>query len=471
MAPLCHPACMPAAHILVVDDEPDIRELVKDILEDEGYRVRTAEHAAAARAALGELRPDAILLDIWMPDTDGIALLREWSDGGGLPCPVLMMSGHGTVETAVEATRLGAWDFIEKPISLAKLLISLQRALEAGELKRANAVLRQQLAPANPPVGESPPMRSLRAQLQRIAGHPTPVLLQGEPGTRKEALARWIHQLSPRRDAPFITVAAGAVADEQAAATLFGRESGDEIEQGLLEQAAGGSLFLDDIAALSPEMQLRLSVAIERKQCLRVGGRQATALDVRVIAAGGDDLESARTQGRLRDELYYLIAVVPVHVPALRERREDIPLLVQDWAERLHKRDGLPLRQFPAAALKRLAEHDWPGNLRELHNLVQRLLLLGDDGEVSVSEIDHALGTASSTGRVSGGDGADISVDFSLPLREAREQFERGYLLHQLHNAGGSVGKLAKLAGMERTHLYRKLKELGVDIRAGKEGG
>lgn len=460
---------MPAAQILVVDDEPDIRELVKDILEDEGYRVRTAEHAAAARRAISEQLPDAILLDIWMPGTDGVALLREWSEGSGLPCPVLMMSGHGTVETAVEATRLGAWDFIEKPISLAKLLISLQRALEAGELKKANAALRQQLTPSHPPVGESPPMRSLRAQLQRIAGHATPVLLQGEAGTRKEALARWIHQLSPRRHAPFVTVAAGAVADEQAAATLFGRENGEDIEAGLLEQAQGGSLFLDDLAALSPEMQLRLSVAIERRQCLRVGGRNAIDLDVRVIAASGDDLEVARSKGRLRDELYYLIAVVPVHVPSLRERREDIPLLVQDWVERMQQRDGLTPRLFPPAALKRLAEYDWPGNLRELHNLLQRLLLLGDDGEVAVSEIDHAFGNTGTNGQILGGDGASIEIDFSLPLREAREQFERGYLLHQLHNAGGSVGKLAKLAGMERTHLYRKLKELGVDIRAGKE--
>ena len=460
------PAAMPNAHVLVVDDEPDIRQLVQEILEDEGYRVRTAAHAEAARAAVAETRPDAVLLDIWMPDTDGLALLREWSEGPGLPCPVVMMSGHGTVETAVEATRLGAWDFIEKPIALAKLLITLQRALEAGALREANQALREQMLPELAPVGESPPLRALREQLGRLARHDAPVLLHGEPGTRKESLARWLHQLGPRRDGPFVTVAAGAITEAQAAATLFGAEEAGVASPGLLERAQGGSLFLDEVAALGPELQRRLCAVLERRELLRVGGLQPVPLDVRVIAATAMDLETERAAGRFLDELYFQIAVVPVSVPPLRECTQDIPELVTHVIEQLGRSQQLPPREFSAAALKRLAHHDWPGNGRELRNLIQRLLLLGEPGPVSLAEVEAALGSRGAPARTPG-EGFEVALD--LPLREARERFERHYLLQQLQAAGGSVGKLAKLAGVERTHLYRKLKELGVDIRASRE--
>jgi len=459
---------MPVAHVLVVDDEPDIRELVKDILEDEGYAVRTAADARTARAALQVATPDAMLLDIWMPETDGISLLREWVEGPGLPCPVVMMSGHGTVETAVEATRLGAWDFIEKPIALAKLLITQQRALESRRLQQANQALREQIWPDLEPTGQAPAVRGLREQLRRLAQHDAPVLLLGEAGTRKESLARWLHQLGPRRDAPFVTVAAGAVAETQAAVALFGAEAADGVQPGLLEQAQGGSLFLDDVSALGPELQLRLSTAIERRQLLRVGGHQPVPLDVRVIAASAVDLDAERAAGRFRDELYFQIAVVPVRVPALRECAGDIPALVSAWAGLLAERHHLPAREFSAAAMTRLASHDWPGNARELRNLVQRLLLLGEQGPVGAEEVEAALGRKPAS--VAAQAASMSTVDLSLPLREARERFERQYLLHQLQQAGGSVGKLAKMAGMERTHLYRKLKELGVDIRGGKEG-
>lgn len=456
---------MPAAQVLVVDDEPDIRQLVQEILEDEGYRVRSAADAAAARAALAEAVPDAILLDIWMPDTDGVSLLREWSEGPGLPCPVLMMSGHGTVETAVEATRLGAWDFIEKPISLAKLLITLQRALEAGALRQANQALRAQIVPDLEPVGDSAPQQALREQLGRLARHEAPVLLQGEAGTGKESLARWLHQLGERRDAPFVTVSAGAISEAQAASTLFGAEDASGASPGLLERAQGGSLFLDEVAALGPELQRRLCAVLERRELLRVGGQRPVPLDVRVIAATAMDLEAERTAGRFLDELFFQIAVVPVRVPALRECAEDIPALTTHLVAQLG-RQRLPPREFSNAALKRLARHDWPGNIRELRNLVQRLLLLGEPGPVSLAEVEAALGPRGAPQRAPG-EGFEVALD--LPLREARERFERHYLLQQLQTVGGSVGKLAKLAGVERTHLYRKLKELGVDIRAGRE--
>lgn len=455
---------MPAAHVLVVDDEPDIRAMVKDILEDEGYRVDVAAHAAAARAALAEATPDLVLLDIWMPQTDGISLLREWSEGAGLPCPVVMMSGHGNVETAVEATRLGAYDFIEKPIALAKLLITIERALQAQSLRTANAALVKRIQPLVEPTGVAAATQHLRAQLQRLAAHSAPVLLRGEAGTGKESLARWLHAQGPRRDAPFITLAAGTIAEDQAANSLFGAELGGQVQPGLLEQAQGGSLYLDEIAELGPELQLRLSSVIERNQLLRTGGRRPIALDVRLIAASARDLDAERAAGRLRDELYFQLAVVPVQVPALRERLDDLPALVAAFAAFFADRDGLPRRHFEDAALARLARHPWPGNLRELRNLVQRLLVVGGVVGISGDEVDAALG-----GRISPVPRAaaveSLEFDSSLPLREARDAFERAYLLKLLNEAGGSVGKLAKLAGMERTHLYRKLRDLGVDIK------
>lgn len=454
---------MPATHILVVDDEPDIRAAVRDILEDEGYRVTLAEDAAAARAARAAQQLDAVLLDVWMPQTDGIALLREWATAGALDLPVVMMSGHGTVETAVEATRLGAYDFIEKPIALAKLLITLQRALEAQALRSANQELREQLQPQYEPRGASEVMQQLRSQLERLAGHEAPVLLRGETGTGKEALARWLHARSARAQAPFVTVAAGAIPNDQAAATLFGAESEHGIEAGLLEQAQGGVVFLDEVAELGAELQLRLSSVLERRQLLRVGGRKAVPLDVRVIAASAQDLEAQRAAGRLRDELYFQLNVVPLAVPALRERGDDLAELVQHFAEFFAKRDRVAARRFGPAVLERLRRHAWPGNLRELRGLVQRLGLTGS-GEVVLSEIDAALGqnaVPASAGTTASGH----AIDYSQPLREARDQFERAYLLHQLHECGGSVGKLARMAGMERTHLYRKLRDLGVDIK------
>lgn len=456
-------SAMSAAHILVIDDEPDIRSGLTDILEDEGYRVQTAADASAARACLAASSFDAVLLDIWMPGTDGIALLREWVAAGELPQPVVMMSGHGTVETAVEATRLGAYDFIEKPIALAKLLITLERALEAQRLRQANRSLQRQVGSLFEPIGNSSAFTSVMAQLERLAERDVAILLRGEAGTGKEALARWLHGKSARRNAPFITVAAGAIPDEQAGIALFGSENGSEISAGLLEQAHGGTLYLDEIAELGAELQLRLSSALERRQILRVGGRSPTALDVRVIAASSQDLESERAAGRLRDELYFQLNVVPIKVPALRERGEDIDLLVRHFDQVFAARDGVLPRLWPDAVLARLRQHAWPGNVRELRALAQRMALLGN-GEVTMQEVDPALQGQAATPAASS-DG--YPLDLSVPLREARDGFERAYLLRQLQSAGGSVGKLAQLSGMERTHLYRKLRDLGIDIKGG----
>ena len=454
---------MTSGTVLVVDDEPDIRSTVKEILEDEGYEVALAENAAAAREARQRVRPDVVLLDIWMPDLDGISLLREWSEGGALTCPVIMMSGHGTVETAVEATRLGAWDFVEKPISLAKLLLTIERAREASRLKRENEGLRQHLALPLEPVGASKAMTALRIQLEKLAQHDTWILILGEPGTGKESLARWLHEHGPRRSQPFVAVAPASIPREHLIGALFGAENAEGIQQGLLEQANGGTLFLDEVAELDDELQQRLASVLQRRALVRSGGRGPAALDLRVIAASAQNLEALVRAGKFREELYYLLNVVPLAVPPLRERGEDVPDLLRLYADFFANRDKLAYRHFPIAVQNRLRNHAWPGNVRELRNLVQRLLVMGSANEVQLDEIEAALSGTAPVAAAPRGEHAEI--DFSLPLREAREQFERAYLLRQLQQVGGSVGKLAKAVGMERTHLYRKLRDLGVDVK------
>ncbi|MCP5419433.1 MAG: sigma-54-dependent Fis family transcriptional regulator [Gammaproteobacteria bacterium] len=456
---------MSAHHILVVDDEPDIRELVQEILEDEGFEVTTAENGASAREARRLRRPDLILLDIWMPDIDGISLLKEWTEGERLPYPVIIMSGHGTVETAVEATRLGAYDFIEKPLSMNKLLLTVKRALEADKLARENVGLRRRMRPVTEPVGKSEIAQRLRAQVLRIAQHDTPVLIFGEPGTGKELYARFLHNHSLRRGGPFIDVGVGSIARENSTQELFGSEQGGKVLYGHLEQASGGTLFLDELADMDPEAQARLAGALENGSFLRIGGKEPVQVNVRIVAATHRNLEQEVADGHFREDLFYHLNVVPIKLPPLREHVEDVPDLLNYYVNYFVDQENLPYRRFNMASQNRLRNYSWPGNVRELKNLVQRLLILGVDEEIPLEEVESAISTTplAKSREVS-------SVPLDLPLREAREQFERSYLLQQFKDCDGNVARLAERVGMERTNLYRKLRALGIDPKKALEG-
>jgi len=451
---------MSKAYVLVVDDEPDIRDLVREILEDEGYEVATAESAEAARDQLRERRPELVLLDIWMPGEDGISVLKAWAAAGELNFPVVMISGHGTVETAVEATRHGAIDFVEKPLSMGKLLATVEQAL-------AQHPTAPRPAPVTP-VGRSNLMGDLREQAERTADGDSWVLISGEPGSGRKCLARYIHGLSARRNGPLVEVAAGTIAGSSAAEELFGQEIAGTTRTGRLEAAAGGTLVIDGLTDLDAEAQTRLASAIDAGGFQRVGGSARVPLDVRMIAITRHDPADAVAAGAFRQDLCYALSVIPLEVPALRAHAEDIPELVRFFVDGMVEAEGLKYRRFTVAAQNRLRHHDWPGNVRELRNLVQRLLVLGDGLDIDVEEVEAALAT---TGPGQADAGWPPLIPLELPLREAREQFERAYLQQQLERAGGSVAGLARLAGMERTHLYRKLRSLGIDPREGSEAG
>lgn len=446
--------------ILVVDDEPDICGLVKEILDDEGFEVIAAENAQAAREARRARKPDLILLDIWMPDTDGITLLKEWSDSSNQDTPVIMMSGHGTVETAVEATRLGAYDFIEKPLSTAKLLLTVRRALEAAQLRQENIGLLRETPSISEPIGRSTAMQNLRDKIKRVAQHDAPVLIKGESGAGKEVVARYLHEHSQRRSGPFVRVPVSGLLNANSAAELFGVEDKENVHYGSLEQANGGTLFIEDIADIELGVQARLLSAIQHQSFLRVDGVAPVNINVRIVAATARDLNHAVKIGSLREDLFYHLNVVPIEVPPLRDHREDIPSLVDYYVEVFVNNENLPYRKFSVGALNRLRNYTWPGNIRELKNMVQRMLILGSGDDVEKDEVDTALSTSDAPRRATQMESTD------LPLKAAREKFERAYLLQQLRLAGGNVSQVATRAGLERTHLYRKMKSLGIDPKS-----
>jgi len=454
---------MSTSHVLVVDDEADIRALIDEILSDEGYEVTVAGDASEARAARGEGNFDLVLLDIWMPGTDGISLLREWSEPGDLDCPVVMMSGHGTVDTAVEATRLGAFDFVEKPLSLAKLLHTVERAIDAS--KKPAGPGRSMLPSLLAPIGRSALMKGLREKVQQFANHDSPVLFSGEPGTGRSAFARYIHNMSSRADAPLVTLLAASLTESNAEEQLLGSEDGGDVHSGYFERAKNGTLIIDELTDLCDQAQKLIMSVLEQGEFVRSGGRQPIKMQARVLATVKADFDKAMDSGTLRRELISCVNTLSVRVPPLREYAEDVPELLNYYVDKLVDAENLPFRRFSVAAQNRLRNYPWPDNVRELKNLVGRLLMSSDDEEISLDEVEAEVSATA--------DASEPLVKqdlLSLPLREAREQFERAYLQQQLALCDGKVGKLAQRVGMERTHLYRKLRSLGVDFRSAGSG-
>jgi len=446
-------------HVLVVDDEADIRALIKDILSDENFGVTVAANAEEARQARANRKIDLILLDIWMPDTDGITLLREWSDGGDLNCPVVIMSGHGTVDTAVEATRLGAFDFVEKPLSIAKLLRTVEAALESAGMQAKAA--RRLLPSLMAPVGRSKLMQGLRERVQQYARHDGSVLLSGEPGTGRGAFARYMHALSRRADEPLTTLTAASITESNFEEQLLGAERGEQVSAGAIERASGGTLVIDELTDLNSAAQKVLFGILEDGHFTRAGGSRPLKVDARIVATVGANYESKVESGELRRDLVAQLNELSLRIPPLREYAEDVPELLTYYVDKLVDGEGLKFRRFSVAAQNRLRNYPWPDNVRELKNLVRRLLLSGSDEDIVLDEVEAEI---SATAPV---DEPLVKQDLlALPLREAREQFERAYLQQQLVLCNGKVGQLAKRVGMERTHLYRKLRSLGVDFKS-----
>ena len=431
-----------AATILIVDDEPDIRELIGEILADEDYVPVLASCAAEARERRIESDPDLILLDVWMPDSDGISLLREWREQDVALCPVVMISGHGSVEAAVEATRYGASDFIEKPVSMARLLNTVRKALAGGRDAAMASTAQAQADDLPEPLGRSAAVSALRDRLSAIESGHANVLISGEAGSGRSTLAHWIHARSPVSGANLYEIACGP-----------GNSQLARLENAANEPA---TLILDHFEALGEEDRERLNRLLAR-----------TSSPIRIIAIATPGLEQQAAAGRFDNALYQRVAETVLDVPALRERREDIPELVRYLAERLPVRENLPYRPVPVPVQNQLRQHDWPGNLRELTNLLRRLLEAGTDAPVDPDEVSALLNRPdpADAGAVEAGH----SPLFELPLREAREAFERQYLINRLRRAEGSVGQLAEAVEMERTHLYRKLRQLGIDPKQVQE--
>ena len=452
---------MSKRHILVVDDEPEIRGLVQEILEDEGFTVDAAENASKARELIATHTPNLILLDIWMPDVDGITLLKEWKNFFKDEVPIIMMSGHGNVETAVEATRGGAYDFIEKPLSTAKLLLIIKHALESSLLKNEKLKLNQIAVSKLEPIGKSELIKDLKSKITRIANHDACVLIHGESGTNKEMYARYLHSLSPKSNGPFVIVNVSTLNQKSADKELFGFETKNQIHNGLLEKASQGTLYINDIGELNTSLQSLLFNVLKIKKYSRIGSSKLMNMNMRIIVATRYDFDYLIKENKFHDELYYLLNVLPINIPPLRDHYEDIPMMLEYYVNYFIELESFKYRKFSVSSQNLLRGYKWPGNESELKNLVQRLLILGTEEMINTDEIQSYLGS----NEISKNKHEMEILNLDLPLRDARENFEKAYLMYQLEKASGNVSKLANQIGIERTHLYRKLKMLGINLK------
>ena len=449
---------MAGEHILIVDDEPAIQQSLRGVLEDEGYRVTTVGSGADAVTVVADEMPDLVFLDIWMRGMDGLetlgALKRVRPD-----VAVVMISGHGTIETAVKATRLGAYDFIEKPLSIEKTLLSLTRALEHGRLERENVRLREALDSRSEIIGESDAIRGLREQITVAAPTNGRVLVHGENGSGKELVARAIHARSAREHGPFIEVNCAAIPEELIESELFGHEKGAFTgavtrRRGRFELAHGGTLFLDEIGDMTLKTQAKVLRALEEQAFERVGGKDTIKVDVRVIAASNQDLPGKIKEGRFREDLYYRLSVIPIEVPPLRARKEDIPLLVDHFLAVFCAENGRGPRTVSGDALVYFLAYDWPGNVRELRNMVERLVIMSPRDVIRPDDLPAPLRSK---------DEAPAARETrERTLREAREQFERAYIVAELRTHDWNMTRTAERLGIERSHLYRKIKAYGI---------
>ena len=452
--------------ILIVDDEKDIRELISEILGDEGYATRMAANSDDCMEQINAEAPALMILDIWLKDSrmDGIDILKTVKRDNP-DIPIIIISGHGNIEIAVAAIKQGAYDFIEKPFNIDQLMVVIARAMETSRLRRENSTLRRRDLHSGEMLGASAAFRKLKDQLDKVTKSNGRVMLTGEPGSGKETAARFIHQHSNRAAAPFVTVNSASIAPERMEEVLFGRETTERgIEKGLLEQAHGGVVYFDEVAEMPPGTQSKILRVLTEQQFMRVGGSDKVRVDLRVISSTTRDLPAEIAAGRFRQELYDRLNVVPIAVPALAERREDVPLLASHFIEAFNRTQGLPARVISEDAAAMMQTMDWPGNIRQLRNVIERVLILGEGtGEIEARELPGETAPAEEGRIVLGGALA------TLPLREARELFEREYLLTQINRFGGNISRTANFVGMERSALHRKLKSLGV-VTSAKSG-
>lgn len=435
--------------ILVVDDEESIREALRGVLEDEGYQVMEASSGEEAVDLFTREPVDLVFLDIWLTGMDGIEVLRTMKEKNPL-VPIIMISGHGTIETAVKTIKMGAYDFVEKPLNLDELMIKTERALREYSLRLENIRLRAQMEEERVLIGESQAMRELKRQIQLVAPTDGWVLIEGESGTGKELVARRVHELSPRRDYPFVEVSCAAIPDDLIERELFGWEDGKGmIHRGKFEVAHRGTLFLDEVGDMSLKLQAKVLRAIQELSIQRLGGTDTIPVDIRVIASTNKNLEEEIEAGRFREDLYFRLNVIPLRVPPLRERKEDIPLLIAHFLDYFSKKYGRRPPRLSSEAMALMVQYLWPGNVREMRNTVERLVIMVPKEEIEPYDLPRPIFTD--------------EEHTPSTLREAREAFERDYILQHLEQFGWNISRTAEFLGIERSHLYKKLKAYGIE--------